>query len=378
MAHHDLYAALGVSRAASCEELSQEITRRLQTGQTTNPGGADELRDALAVLGSPGRRARYDAVLDDPDAAPLTRRDISDLASMPDHPEPQQGQYGQRDYARYSRQDDGAPPQGGQFDPQAGQYNQPDPAAGWAAESGAQGGWAAEGGWGGQYDGPRPQGAQTPGSSRTGIIIAAVIGAFVIIAGLVIALLVLVVGRASDDAADEAGTSVSAPAESPTDSGAAGPESDSAEASGGASADGPDEAPAGGSDPRAMADEFMALDNRDDRAAWIEEHTNMDLVREFAGDPSAEALSARSYASIQADEYTALADSAGGTPTIDAEYRLSENALSDAELEAVRQEFGADITDAYLVEFEGTGGEMPGIMFAEYGGSWYFLILGTP
>ncbi|MDK6259432.1 J domain-containing protein [Corynebacterium frankenforstense] len=362
MAHYDLYAVLGVSRGSSCDELAAEITRRLQTGRATNPGGADELRVALAVLGSPGRRARYDAVLDDPDAAPLTRRDINELASMPDRPEPQQD--------RFEAQS-GFGPVGGEPQPQ-GRYNQQGAPGGWAGESASQGGWTN------QYTGPQVQGVQTQGSSKTGIIITAVIGAFVIIAGLVIALLVLVVGRASDEAADEGDTSVSAPAESPTDSGAAGPESDSAEASGGASADGPDEAPAGGSDPRAMADEFMALDNRDDRTAWIEEHTNMDLVHEFAGDPSADAMSARSYASIQADEYTALADSAGGTPTIAAEYRLSENALSDAELEAVRKEFGADITDAYLIEFEGTGGEVPGILFAEHGGSWYFLILGTP
>lgn len=334
MAHYDLYAVLGVSRGSSCDELAAEITRRLQTGRATNPGGADELRVALAVLGSPGRRARYDAVLDDPDAAPLTRRDINELASMPDRPEPQQD--------RFEAQS-GFGPVGGEPQPQ-GRYNQQGAPGGWAGESASQGGWTN------QYTGPQVQGVQTQGSSKTRIIITAVIGAFVIIAGLVIALLVLVVGRASDEAADEGDTSVSAPAESPTDSGAAGPESDSAEASGGASADGADEAPAGGSDPRAMADEFMALDNRDDRTAWIEEHTNMDLVHEFAG----------------------------GTPTIAAEYRLSENALSDAELEAVRKEFGADITDAYLIEFEGTGGEMPGILFAEHGGSWYFLILGTP
>lgn len=81
MAHHDLYASLVVSRGASCEELSQEIERRLETGQTTNPGGAEELRVVLAVLGSPGRRARYDAVLDDPNTAPLTYTDGADLAA---------------------------------------------------------------------------------------------------------------------------------------------------------------------------------------------------------------------------------------------------------------------------------------------------------
>ncbi|CAM3830371.1 hypothetical protein [Corynebacterium frankenforstense] len=80
MAHYNLYESIGLDRRWSSDQLAAEISRRLGTGMVGNPGGADELRVALGIVADPSRRARYDAILDDPGHPDLRMEDLRRLA----------------------------------------------------------------------------------------------------------------------------------------------------------------------------------------------------------------------------------------------------------------------------------------------------------
>ncbi|WP_448853801.1 hypothetical protein [Corynebacterium frankenforstense] len=80
MAQYNLYESIGLDRRWSSDQLAAEISRRLGSGMTGNPGGADELRLALGIVADPSRRARYDAILDDPGYPDLQMDDLRRLA----------------------------------------------------------------------------------------------------------------------------------------------------------------------------------------------------------------------------------------------------------------------------------------------------------
>ncbi|CAM3830548.1 hypothetical protein [Corynebacterium frankenforstense] len=138
MAHYNLYESLGLDRAKPSEELAAEISRRLNDGDTGNPGGADELQVALDIFSEPSRRARYDAILDDPSQPELRiggLRQIATEAGGPAAEDPQgpsqDPQMGQQP-ASGQFQQFGQPQPGQQFgQPQPGQpgqqFGQPQP-----------------------------------------------------------------------------------------------------------------------------------------------------------------------------------------------------------------------------------------------------------
>ncbi|APT89682.1 hypothetical protein CFRA_11105 [Corynebacterium frankenforstense DSM 45800] len=120
-----------------------------------------------------------------------------------------------------------------------------------------------------------------------------------------------------------------------------------------------------------MLDEFMALDSRNKRAKWIKKHTDFDLVKEFsdATDDDTNQVSLGNFAEIEAEAY-ADAVNENGTPRVRADYFLSEGDFSAKDAATMRQSFGSDITDAYMVDFRNSGG----VIFVKSGGSWHFLI----
>lgn len=287
MGHYDLYASLRVSRGYSCEQLSEEITRRLQTGQTTNPGGPDELRVALAVLGSPGRRAQYDAVLDSPDAAPLTPADVANLAAMPDQPGPQ--------------------------------INQSAP--------------------------------QAKKESKAWPVLAAAVAVVALIFAAATAFFLI-----RDNSDDE----TAIPGETST--------SDSADA--------PDPTPSGGSDPRQMVDEYMALETRDERAEWIKQHTDFDLIREKAEGPMSDVYSLETFALSQADAYSQTLGESNSTPKKLEEYVLSEeekNPFSNVDTRRWRDLVGRDTSDSYEAMFESDTGTAGIFTLQKREGVWFYV-----
>ncbi|WP_448853799.1 hypothetical protein [Corynebacterium frankenforstense] len=81
MARYNLYESIGLDRRWTSEEIAAEISRRLNSGEAGNPGGVDELRVALGIFADPSRRARYDAILDDPSHPDLGVGGLRRLAS---------------------------------------------------------------------------------------------------------------------------------------------------------------------------------------------------------------------------------------------------------------------------------------------------------
>ena len=129
MAHYNLYESIGLDRGRSSEELAAEVTRRLNEGETGNPGGADELQVALDIFSEPARRSRYDAILDDPsqpelrigglrriaaEAAGSAGEASADTAHAPQDQQPEAPQAGQQ-FGQHQQ------PQQGQFQ----QFGQP-------------------------------------------------------------------------------------------------------------------------------------------------------------------------------------------------------------------------------------------------------------
>lgn len=82
MAHYDLYSSLGLDKSSSSESLAAELDRRLGEGTHTNPGGAEELKVARAILGDEQKRSMYNSRLDDPQAQEITISSLRDLAQM--------------------------------------------------------------------------------------------------------------------------------------------------------------------------------------------------------------------------------------------------------------------------------------------------------
>lgn len=70
MAHYNLYESLGIDRSASTQDIAEDIDKRLSTGNTSNPGGKDELQVARQVIADPTKRGMYDVRLDDLSAPP--------------------------------------------------------------------------------------------------------------------------------------------------------------------------------------------------------------------------------------------------------------------------------------------------------------------
>lgn len=82
MAHYNLYESLGIDRSTSTQDIAKDIDKRLSTGNTSNPGGEDELQVARQVIADPTKRGMYDARLDDPNAPEIDIAALRDLGEM--------------------------------------------------------------------------------------------------------------------------------------------------------------------------------------------------------------------------------------------------------------------------------------------------------
>lgn len=82
MAHYNLYESLGIDRSTSTQGIAEDIDKRLSTGNTSNPGGEDELQVARQVIANPTKRGMYDARLDDPSAPEIDIAALRDLAEL--------------------------------------------------------------------------------------------------------------------------------------------------------------------------------------------------------------------------------------------------------------------------------------------------------
>lgn len=80
MAHYDLYQSIGLDKQRSTSELQQELERRLNNNELSNPGGRDELQVALQILSDQQKRDRYDAILADPTQPELNIAGLRDIA----------------------------------------------------------------------------------------------------------------------------------------------------------------------------------------------------------------------------------------------------------------------------------------------------------
>ena len=153
MAHYNLYESIGLDRGRSSEELAAEVTRRLNEGETGNPGGADELQVALDIFSEPSRRSRYDAILDDPSQPELRVGGLRRIAAE------DAGSAGEAsaDTGHASQDQQPEAPQAGQ---QFGQHQQP-PRGQFQqfGEPGQEGQQAASSPWG-QYGQPQQDQSQ--------------------------------------------------------------------------------------------------------------------------------------------------------------------------------------------------------------------------
>ena len=101
MAHYNLYESLGIDRSTSTQGIAEDIDKRLSTGNTSNPGGEDELQVARQVIADPTKRGMYDARLDDPSAPEI---DIAALRDLGELQVPAQGQQQQSQAQPISQQ----------------------------------------------------------------------------------------------------------------------------------------------------------------------------------------------------------------------------------------------------------------------------------
>ena len=101
MAHYNLYESLGIDRSTSTQDIAEDIDKRLSTGNTSNPGGEDELQVARQVIADPTKRGMYDARLDDPSAPEI---DIAALRDLSELQVPAQGQQQQSQAQPISQQ----------------------------------------------------------------------------------------------------------------------------------------------------------------------------------------------------------------------------------------------------------------------------------
>lgn len=95
MAHYNLYESLGIDRSTSTQGIAEDIDKRLSTGNTSNPGGEDELQVARQVIADPTKRGMYDARLDDPSAPEIDIAALRDLGELQVPAQEQQQQFQQ-------------------------------------------------------------------------------------------------------------------------------------------------------------------------------------------------------------------------------------------------------------------------------------------
>lgn len=81
MAHYDLYQALNLDRSKAPEEISAELSNRLENNELDNIGGREEVEIARAILGDPQKRTAYDSRLDDPNAPEVDVNALRQLAA---------------------------------------------------------------------------------------------------------------------------------------------------------------------------------------------------------------------------------------------------------------------------------------------------------
>lgn len=81
MAHYDLYQALNLDRSKTPEEISAELSNRLENNELDNIGGREEVEIARAILGDPQKRTAYDSRLDDPNAPEVDVNALRQLAA---------------------------------------------------------------------------------------------------------------------------------------------------------------------------------------------------------------------------------------------------------------------------------------------------------
>lgn len=83
--HYNLYESLGLSRERSCEELEEELTRRIDAhlaeGGSRTDAFVDEASTGRAIFGDKDLRQLHDARLDDPKATPLSIAALHELAA---------------------------------------------------------------------------------------------------------------------------------------------------------------------------------------------------------------------------------------------------------------------------------------------------------
>ncbi|UBI08549.1 J domain-containing protein [Corynebacterium coyleae] len=82
MQHYNLYKTLELDPSASSELLVDELTQRLDSGLTSNPGGEEELRLAREILGDPTKRQMYDSRLKADSGMPMNVQSLRSLAAM--------------------------------------------------------------------------------------------------------------------------------------------------------------------------------------------------------------------------------------------------------------------------------------------------------
>lgn len=81
MQHYNLYKTLELDPSASSELLVDELTQRLDSGLTSNPGGEEELRLAREILGDPTKRQMYDSRLKADSGMPMNVQSLRSLAA---------------------------------------------------------------------------------------------------------------------------------------------------------------------------------------------------------------------------------------------------------------------------------------------------------
>lgn len=81
MAHYDLYQALNLDRSKAPDEISAELSERLEKNELDNIGGREEVEIARAILGDPQKRTAYDSRLDEPNAPEVDVNALRQLAA---------------------------------------------------------------------------------------------------------------------------------------------------------------------------------------------------------------------------------------------------------------------------------------------------------
>lgn len=79
VAHYNLYETLGLNRNDSTANLRSALESRLADGKFDNPGGEEEVKLAINVLGDDQKRGLYDSRLNDPNADDV---DVSALRQL--------------------------------------------------------------------------------------------------------------------------------------------------------------------------------------------------------------------------------------------------------------------------------------------------------